>query len=230
MLKVKAHTSRALCQDEPEHIYRRAGNALADLVAKRAAGQHPSCEDTLEKAQKAAILIEDAAKYAARVGLWQLQTYGKQAREASGVVLPVPGMPKPLAVSGHRPTLERLSLRWRCTLCLSSGATLKDLRRYVCQVQATDPQQHCVWSAGECAFCNRCGAYALVRTQALKYPCPGAVVDENRARRLSSLRQGRHPVTRILLGKAQRAHQREEWEMLNLFLQEQLEEAHAART
>ena len=60
---------------------------------------------------------------------------------------------------------------------------------------------HVPWLAGDVVFCWKCGAYSRERGAALKRQCPGGPNSSTVLYRLKRLKEGRHPLSKEVLGQ-----------------------------
>ena len=166
LVKVKSHTAFAANIASSEDNFRWGGNAIADTHAKKGAHMHPSDEHALNNVKVAEAAVTQVALYLARFAVWRRQSFGKPATEAHQKQGQLPYKPRPPALAGHRPCLEKQG-RWRCVLCLSSAESLGVLRRWPCAVQQCDRplKKHQLMIAGDLIFCSVCGFYSESRTR-----------------------------------------------------------------
>ena len=130
IVKVKAHLSLSACDGDPELIYRRGGNCIADRGAKLGAAMHPKCEETLQKVTAATSLVREVSVFIGRAAEWRWQQYGKEALWGDSAVREVvekDDWVRPPPASSHRAVLDK-ALRWRCTVCLTTAKDLASLR------------------------------------------------------------------------------------------------------
>ena len=66
LVKVKAHTSAASCAGDPEMIWLRGGNAIADTGAKRGAALHPGDDSCIALVAATSGVVAELARYGGR--------------------------------------------------------------------------------------------------------------------------------------------------------------------
>ena len=181
---------------------------------------HPKCDVTLQNITVTCNLVREIAVFMSRAAEWRWQRYGKETLwgdNAVREVLEQKDWARPPPALSHRAVLDN-DLRWRCTVCLTTAKDLASLRSVQCVDRSLTVESHKLRVAGNFVFCDRCGLYSSVRCRGLKTACqPPKCPSQHK--RLSNLRQGRHPVHGYLVGSVASYDFCEEWRLLDSLAQ-----------
>ena len=207
-MKVKAHVALASCVT-PEDVFRRGGNNLADHFAKQGAARHPVNRLLLDKLRRHERFLFDISGLMARSLDWRWRNFKDALKHLTSTA------GAPAIVAAHRPVASRFfrgdplahrmclddSLRWRCTICMASYETSREIRRNSCGLAASYGRLHSLYSCGSFVFCVRCGFYSSVRARGLSCTCLPIPPDaSDRRHRLGWLFTGTTPYQTFFAG------------------------------
>ena len=163
-------------------------NSVADEYAKKGADVHPYSQASRERIDRTKQLVVITAKYVASV----------LDKAVSLDLLPLPDASArtfPRLRTGMHVVVWFPCGQQRCIKCfklLAWRATDLCLRMHA--------RPHQVMSLANGLFCRLCGAYSFQRTCLLSADCRMAPSTKTVQKRLESMLEGRHPMTKLTLG------------------------------
>ena len=143
-------------------MWEKTGNDAADRFAKRGAGVHPSAEAAAEEIQACALVVREAARWAAEQEAWLV---AHDLRDSQSITEPA------LAVSSSSVVdLDAVDAAGRDDAVCSGAFRGHRVVAFQRSIPGEPPALGCL----------RCGAYAIVRAGRLRRPCRGARTAQQR--------------------------------------------------